>query len=552
LLFLPGGFIVHLPLRRKAARPSFKLAALAVLSSAALLGLSGCGSSDAVSTTTVANTPPVAALTSVARYQIVLRNAANNALITDPVAITLSGVGTVNMSGVATTSFTTSDGLVAFATTPGVAAGGTLRVSTLSRAAGWTDGDEPVTVRANAAIQTIEIKLTNINRIADIPAAVPVAAAAAPVAVTGGVTTTQTAVVTPPKVVTTITGGTVTLPPISVAMPPATRITNAAGQTPTGPLTLTAVAQSLDTADGRAAIPGGGLPTASGTPAVAGLVTLLATDATGARFTNFSNPVTAQIPVASDTRTTDQSRLLAAGDTYPVRVWNATTNDWDLRATGTVKAASGGLVVEFPTSSFSQYAAAFFPTTVTCINTINIVGRPAGDTTALTVEAYNSVRGDTVTGVTGNTLSVTTVAVEGSSGGDPRVVVRGPESLVTQASGRCNAQITVNMNFPAPPPGAVSGNVTESCPNGSNSSGLPGWVALMGTGSNTTILAVPSAEGTGAFSFTGVAAGTYNLKISPQNKAERTIGNVVVGTTNVTVPNTQLNYPDRACTTISG
>jgi hypothetical protein len=96
----------------------------------------------------------------------------------------------------------------------------------------------------------------------------------------------------------------------------------------------------------------------------------------------------------------------------------------------------------------------------------------------------------------------------------------------------------------------VSGNVTESCPNGTNPSGLPGTVQLIPTTGNP--LGGSSAAGTGAFSFTGLAAGTYSLKLNPTGKAIRTIGNIVVGTAGVTVTDAQLNYSDRVCTTISG
>ncbi len=513
---------------RSNTQPSFKYAVLAVASAAALFGLAGCGSSsDTATPIEVPLSPPVQALTSVAKYNLVLRNSATGALITDSVAITLSGAGTVNVSNAPTTSFTTTNGLQAFATAPGVAAGGTIRVSTQSRAAGWTDGDATITISASDNVQNVEIRLTNITRVAEIPAAVPVAAVAAPVATTGGATTAVVAAATTPKVVSVPGGGTSTIAAASVSIPAATRITNAAGQTPTGALQVTVIAPSLNTPEGQAAIPGD--TAADGTLlTIGGLMTNLMTDATGARFTNFSSPVTARMPIATGTRTQDGARLLAAGDTAPIYVWNDTTKRLDFRTNGTVVSTPSGLVAEYPKSSFSRDVFGLASPVGVCDVTVNITGRPAGDTRVVEVRVRLSSARSTANSVTfsgvrtifGSPSPPNSVSLEG-----------GAPSYVNLACG----PNTIPVVFPPLNTGSIVVNTGEACTGtGAQARALPTIVtAVSGNGEPTSVTTTGSA-GTPArasATITGLAAGTYS--VTPPAVANRTTPaaqNVVVGT----------------------
>lgn len=515
------------------ATTRFQLAAVAAACVAIAVGLQGCGSSAAPEPViiTVPSTPPVSVITSVAKYQVVLRNAATGALITDAVAIAISGAAAVDSTNAAVTTITTSTGLASFATAPSVAAGATLRVNTTSRVAGWADGSATVTVDASSDVQLITISLANTNNVAAVNASTaPVVAAVASAPVTGNVVTAVVTTTTPAKAVTSVVNTPAPIVPAAVTIPASTQITNAAGQTPSGAVTLAITAPSVATAEGQTAVPGGFLDAVGEPLEFAGLVSTTLQDGAGNRFTNFSAPVTVQMPIAVGAQRFDGSGPLVAGDEYPVSVWSEANSRWEYSATGVIKAVGGGLVAEFPTTSFSRRAlirarsaarmaglpARFqtAPDRTRCTMTINFSGRPAGNTQAISVVARAVGRSASFNAITGNTATRANNWIDpGSTGSQAAriVAVRDSDNLelanfVTPDG--CGAQ-TVALNFPAAPPtGSIVVSTTEQCANGTNGSPLPTSVTAL---SAVNAVRSGTTSAAGAFTFAAVAAGTYSV-----------------------------------------
>jgi hypothetical protein len=512
-----------------------QLGAIGLAVTALALGLAACsGGSETAAPVEVVTSPPVAVLTSVAKYQLVLRNAATGALITDPTTVTLSGVNLVNLTGGAVTSLTVTDGLASFATAPGVAAGGTLAIATQSRAAGWADGSTSVNVQALSDVQVITLSLTNTNRVAEIPTTAPIAAAVASVPVTGGVVTAAIQSSTPAKTVTSVTGAAAVLPTATVNIPANTRITNAAGQTPTNPITLVVVTPALNTADGQAQIPGGGQD-AGGPTDVAGMLTATLQDAAGNRYTNFSSPVKVTMPMVSGALKFDGSGPLAVGDLYPISTWNAATREWVFSADGLIKQGTSGLVAEFEVSSFSTKGAAGPritalrpgyigpPVPNTCAAAVTFTGRPAGNTQALTarITRTNGTPGGFTQAIAGTANSFTrtlTFYNPVAFAANVRVTdANGVELANTNLANLCSAQNTIALNFPAAPTGSINVSTREQCASGSNNRALPNAAVTAVAGSNVRSA---SSDGAGASTIANLPAGTYT--VTPSGMTNRT------------------------------
>ncbi len=494
----------------------------------------GCGASDGpIAPVLVPASPPVQALASIAKYTLTIRDAATGALVTDSVAVTLTGVGTVNLSGVATTSFTTTNGLVSFGTAPGVVAGATLRVTTSSRAAGWTDGDAVVQVVASAAISPIDVRVTNINRVAQIAATAPIAAAASALTTAAGVSAAAITVSTPAKSVSTVGSATVTLASASVSIPAATRITNAAGQTPTGSLQLTVITPSLDTPAGQRAIPG--RTSSDGTRLrISGFMSNLLTDATGARFTQFGSPITARIPIVGDARSDIGARLLAAGDKAPIYVWNPGTRRFVFRTNANVIATPTGLVAEYAKTTFSDDAVAFndtpTPEMQRCTTKVTFTNLPELDANTdlfppFVVSGVGSTTYDSFTENTGNSDfrtelgSISTFGLAGSQtpiGNKVFVYFRGQvfSEVVDLQCGDNTIRLATPQN---PPTGSMVISTTETCPDGSNRRALAGMVsASLGTAVGLfQIYTGPSTSQpnapVGSATIRGMPAGSYTV-----------------------------------------
>ncbi len=519
----------------KNSQRRFKLAAIALASASTVLVLGGCGASDSVAPLQVPTTPPVQALASLAKYQLVIRNAATGALVTDSTTVSFAGANIVNLSGAAITGLTVTDGLGSFATAPGVTAGARLTVATLSRAAGWSDGSASVDVVANNSVQVITISVNNTNSAAAVSAinasTAPVVAATAAAPVTGNVVTTVVTSTTPSKTATSVFNIPALIVPAVVSIPTNTRISNAAGQTPTGVVTLAVSAGSIATVAGQNAVPGGFVDPDGDPLEIAGLVTTTLQDANGNRFTNFSAPVTVQTPITPGTQNFEGTGPLVAGDAYPISVWNETTRQWEYSATGIIKAVNGGLVAEFTTTSFSRRALVRASLTAKmsglperfriardrtrCTMSLNFTGRPAGNTDAVTVVARSRSRSAYFDAVTGNTAAPrrpNNWIDPGAAGDQAARIVAVRDSDFTELANfvspnGCGVQ-QVALAFPAPPTGSIVVSTTEACADTTGSRPVPTNVsAVTGT-------AVPRTGYTtgGTVTLTALPAGTYSVK----------------------------------------
>ncbi len=512
-------------------RTSLKIAAVAAACTAVALGLQGCGSSDGAPPVVLVPPPVVAAQVTTAKYSVVVRDSATGALVTDATTLTFSGAGLINSAGAVLTTATTSSGLLALATGAGTNAAATFTVKSQSRAAGWADGQAVVTVFASTNVQNIEIRVANANRAAALQASTaPVAAAAASAAATAGQLAAPLVVTTAPKTVTSITGTPVVLPPASLSVPATARLTTAAGVAATGSLTLAVVAPSLATAAGLAAVPGGvsavkassgptGAPI-TGKLVVAGAASFTLTDGAGNRITNFSEPVIARIPVTPGTRKPTGTGLLAVGDTFPVYVRNQTTNQWDFRRVGNVVASGGGLAVEFPTNTFSEWALLYEQElgvgVVTCESRVTLTGGAgiAGPLNVVVEQAADNQLRDFAIAVPGQTVGPFTVFTSDVTGGTVRVTDSAGFVVANANFSSLCGTVSVALTAPPPPPGSMIVNFREQCPDGSNNRAFAGTVTVL-TGNNTPI----SASGTGSVTFTGLVAGSYSVTVHPTGVA---------------------------------
>ncbi len=520
----------------QARQTSLKIAAVAAACAAVALGLQGCGSSDGAPPVVLIAPPVVAAQVTTAKYNLVIRNAATGALVTDATTVTFSGAGVVSATGAAITSATTSTGLLSLSTGAGVAADATFTVKTQSRAAGWADGESIVTVVASSDVQNIEIRVGNTAQAAAVQASTaPVAAAAASATVASGQLTTPLTVTTAPKTVTSIAGTPVVLVPATVTIPTTAVLTTAAGVQATGALTLSVVSPSVATVEGLAAVPGGtfgitvkgapaGVPT-TGDIDIAGLATFTLSDAAGNRITNFSTPVIARIPVAPGTFNIEETRLLQAGDPFPVYVRNETTNQWDFQVMGVTVVSGTGLAIEFPTNSFSTRAG-FVPRTpaTRCASNLTFTGRGAfaGNLTAVVVSRGRPSPNNVAATVTRRTFvgsSFGTANFVRSSATGPAngtVIVSQPDGTVvanTSVADLCGAPV-VALNIPTPATGSIAVTVREQCADGSSNRVVPAFV-----GATSTSVALSNYGAAGAVTFSGLTAGTYAVSVGAAGTA---------------------------------
>lgn len=483
--------------------PVWRPVALAASVSIAMAALSACGGGSEPSVAQVPTTPPSVALTSAAKYLVTVRDAATGALVTDATTVSFSGVAVVNLDNSPITSITVRDGMASFGTGAAVAAGARLTVRTSSRAAGWSDGSATVDVVASGDVRVINILVSNSRATAALNAsAAPFVAAAVPAPTSGdGLVAATIAATTPAKTVTTIAGATEVIAPAGVSIPAGVRITNAAGQTPAGTLTLSITSPSTATADGLAATPGGARTADGRAVRVAGMVTTTLQDAAGNRFTRFSSPVTVQMPLAAGTRRLDRSGPLVPGDSYPVSVWNESTGRWDASTTGVVKAVGAGLVLEFATSSFSTRGAldidpanppegslrcdtgavllTGWPPTIGSDETVDIYTSLDGGNTFWLEWPYASFQSTLQDGEHRVRLS-DQLFLPGQSRAATFKVLRSRDglALATVAAADYCAETTVPMQFPPVPAGKVTVTVTEQCEDGSNSRPVRTTVSL--------------------------------------------------------------------------
>jgi hypothetical protein len=127
----------------------------------------------------------------------------------------------------------------------------------------------------------------------------------------------------------------------------------------------------------------------------------------------------------------------------------------------------------------------------------------------------------------------------------PTIVLVTNDSGATLASASIAnpcGDISVALTPPAPPAGAIAVTLREQCPDGSNNR------AFEGTVSAVTGTALPrSAKGSGTVNFSGLAAGSYTLSVTPTNGAavaNQTVTVAATGTTAAFVRN-------MACTTVT-
>jgi hypothetical protein len=464
------------------------------------LGLSACGGGGTAGTPPVVVTTPTIQAAVNARYQLVLKDIATDAPITDPLVLTFSGTAAVQAadgttltgkSVTVTTGFypvnavfnTTGDSF-----TVKVADGGTK---------GWVASSITITGEAAATgDRLVEVKLLNPNNAAQINAStapVTVASQTTTVAANGSLTA-PVSVTTPAKTVTAADGTTAQLPTTKLTMTTGTIGTTASGApAAAGPMTVAATTFSSANAESLQAFPGGFAPAVSSTNSAvlnglstsdvsmspAAFADFTVKDSAGNAITNFSQPITVSMDIPKSTLDANGNPV-KAGSQFPIWSFDQAAQTWKFETMGNVAEKSPVdptfFSVSFQTSHLSWWTAAVLHST--CNTTVTISGRPTGDNRTLTVDIVGSAATSFyATGTTkGNVVSFTKL-VNNSTG---TITVSDGSTVVGQLKNAsiCSG-VTVPVGLQSAPSASVRFETSASCPDGSHVTPVPTYVNIV-------------------------------------------------------------------------
>lgn len=463
--------------------------------------LVACGDGKGFSSSSSASLPTaVAELSSQARYQIVLKDAITGALITDSLSITFTGAADLK-AGDGTSlngkTITTTDGVVALGATFSATAKD-FSVLAGNRTLGWIDtGTSVVGDSTVSGDKTVELLLINTNASAAINASsIPVSMAVTTGATgAGGALSSPVALVTTQKTVVNAEGVSETAGSSTLTMATGTVGKTATGQlAAAGPLAVSATTFSNSNIDSMSAFPGGFAATVSGAPASAlngaaadagtfvtgGFAQFNVTDSAGNAIKNFEPPIEVGIDLPKSTMAPDGVTLLKVGDDYPIWSFDDATGGWKYEKTGIVAEKTpvdpSNYTVKFSTTHLSSWNLDFY--VASCTTSINLTGRPAGDTRQLLVET---------TGVTGRRFSASGNITDSQLNllrspmfTKVNVKVKDQGVVVGQTSGAllCSGAISIPVTLQPRGVGTVRVETSESCSDGSQKRAVPTFARL--------------------------------------------------------------------------
>lgn len=525
------------------------------------VGLTGCSDSDSVSrraeVVSTPTTPAPADLKKGYQYQIVFQNAATDALITDELAVQLTGstvdanlVVDETQQSVKGRSITTSSGTVMLAADFNTTTGFSVVASNLAK--GWRPVGTQISKETSAlGVQTVIVKLLNANEEAAInknkELALSVSSKSLTAPANGAVTTAEQTLsvalnLDKPEVGT----AQITLPADLKALNP----TTGAPLNLTGAISMSAVKYGTGDRSAMSSFPVGDADP-SQTLTSDGFAQFNLTDSNGVALKKFDKPITLSIDLASGTG-------VQAGDNYPVSSYDESVGQWKAEADGVVKKTTTNGVdkfaVEFKTDHLSFWNIG--RRVAVCNATLALGARSAQDTRKLSVFAVGSSTNSFVraaNNVTGSAVAFARYPRDASA----TVVVLDEQEKVVGFSATpqnlCNGGNVVIEAAPAVVRANLVVNVTESCPNGSNPRPSPTTAFFVsGNGVSNGGFAKINANGTAATStINGLVSGSSGTLyvFNPFTKTYQTTSSVTV-TAPQSVQN--INFPSLTCQAATG
>lgn len=539
-------------------------------------GLIGCGSGGAPDDLTV-TTPVREPITAKYKYQFAFVNALDDKPITDTLTVSFTGVSVDNgeivdpeNTSVKGKTYTTSTGVFAAAANFDlVADGDVFTVLAGNLGAGWnTSGTQILKTTSKEGIQTITIKLTNssASSVAAVNADTSLGIAMVTDTATAsasGVIASDKSLATAAKSVASVEGTTEPVGTAKIFIPAGTVAKDASGTPASGSLKLTVTKYSNAEADALAAFPGGFAPaaiTSTGSTVTAPFVTggfaqFNVTDSTGKAIKNFDTPIQLTIDLPKTSKHPSTGVTVKVGDTYPVWSFDEVTGKWKFETNGTIAektpADASNFQVNFSSNHLSYWNLDFFDQQVpSCFEgTINIVGRPTGDTRPLSVNIYGGVGTRFARELSNVTDSLQTLRFAPEL--PVSLSVLDSKSRVVGTAKDVNmcaiGGATVNISLPTITVASLKVDVTESCSDSVR--GIrpsPTWVYFYADGSwysgYTTNESTVS-----TITLNGIEAGTKgDLYVYNPYKDKYDLSQVTVAAPSTTKA---VNFPNLACTT---
>ena len=208
-----------------------------------------------------------------------------------------------------------------------------------------------------------------------------------------------------------------------------------------------------------------------------GVARFTITDSTSKAITDFENQeLTLSIDLPAGSKLPGTNTALVGGETnYPIWYYDETSKQWAEHKDasnnpiyGTVSRSGTGFKVSFKSNHLSLWSLnATYDANTTCVlSTVNLLGRPAGDATPLSLRFQGSSFDQTIGPVTDNSLSLLyapkqnlTVTVTSPSGVTPA-----PTSVDFSNCPSTAVNLTLS-GLVAPTPATLTVTVTESCSN---------------------------------------------------------------------------------------
>lgn len=443
-----------------------------------------------------------------ARYQIVITDAVTGAQITDPLSLTFSSNATLRApdgTSLAGKTVTTGSGLFAVEAIF-TSAANEFSVQVKDGATnGWiASGTRVVGESGQTGDREISIKLLSTKNAAAINASSQPVAVAVVTATTGAGGALQSAVVaqTTPKTVTNADGATVQSGVASLSIGTGTVARTESG-TPAaaGALTVastyyaTANPQALETLPGgyaaSVAVPTGNTALLNGVAPedavmqVAGFAQFNVTDSAGQPIKTFDKPVSLSIDLPKTTLDADDQPV-KAGDEFPVWSYDENAGKWVFEKMGLIKEKApvdpNNFAVEFQTTHLSSWTLSVIKGS--CTANVRLAPTNADDNRPLEVNLFGSTNFIFIRGI--KDRQITLYKAPSQTMKTITVYDRGVKIGEITNRSLCSAQV-VPITLPTRSFGTLRTEVSESCPDGSQSRGVPAYVSITGYGGYATV-----------------------------------------------------------------
>lgn len=475
----------------------FRLLAAAVVV-AGVSALSSCGGGGGGGETPAVPEVPVSTN---ARYQILLLDAATGSRITDPINVSFSGAAALTAadgSRLNGATVTTSSGIVPLdAEFTAAARTFSVQVADAGRKGWIPTGTTLVGKDGLKGDQVVELKMVSVAKAAAVNASPAPVAMAVQTGNSGadGRLTAPVAVGTTSKTVTNAEGDTEKIGVATLRIDAGVKGTAPDGSpAAAGPLTVSSTYYANASAESMSAFPGGFAATVevpaadravlngnapdNGVFVTGGFAQFNVTDSAGKPIKNFDRPVTVGIDLPRNSKDAD-GNLVRVGSEYPVWSYDDATGKWVFEKMGIVAEKTpvdpDNFTVQITTRHLSSWNLDYFVARCTTA-TLNLVGRPSGDARPLAVEFV---------GVAGRRWSYTLPGVPDSNvnlynaPADIRVnvTVRDRGRVVGQARNvRLCGVNNLRVTLPPVTYGRVQVDASESCASGGARRPLPTYV----------------------------------------------------------------------------